>query len=339
MHKISQRVVMSWVMSALLFSSSAFAAGGKQINVQGKLADSAGNPLTGSNIVVTFRLYSNLGDPVANAVWAESQGVTPQNGLFNVTLGKVSSMDSVPFNTPYYLGMQVAGDPDELAPRQLLGSSAYSMGSLGDFNVQGNEAVNGNISTNGNVSASSVSERGQDVVSYLVPVGTILPFAGAMAPSGYFVCDGSSISRAAYPALFAVLGVSWGSVDGASFNLPDLKGRTPIGAGQGSGLTNRTIGQTTGEEYHLLSLSEIPSHSHGVTDPGHTHALDRGSGTGYAGSLSGNYTYAAGNDTTSYTFNTSVRKNPTGISIQSTGGGGAHNNMQPSAVVSFIIKS
>jgi len=194
------------VTSAIVITPTQVAhypANKKLVNVQGKLTDSSGNPLTGSNIVVTFRLYNNLNDPISSAVWTESQSVTPLNGLFNVSIGKVAALDPIPFNTSYYLGMQVAGDNDEMTPRQLLGASAYALGSLGDFNVQGNAVVsssatvngslavnsdistNGNLSANGNVSvAGSMSLGGKDVGNYLVPAGAIMMFAAA-CPAGW----------------------------------------------------------------------------------------------------------------------------------------------------------
>lgn len=61
--------------------------------------------------------------------------------------------------------------------------------------------------------------------------GELVPFAGAVAPSGWLICDGSAIGRQAYPDLFVVIGTTWGPGDGAStFNLPDMRGRVPVGA-------------------------------------------------------------------------------------------------------------
>src|SRR5260370_42480921 len=61
-------------------------------------------------------------------------------------------------------------------------------------------------------------------------------------------------SRSTYSALFQAIGTNWGSVDGSSFNVPDLRGRAPIGTGQGVNLTNRTVGQLIGEETHILTI-------------------------------------------------------------------------------------
>lgn len=192
-------------------------AGSKLINVMGKLTDATGKPLGGSP-VVTFRVYTSASAPldqcnnpptsIGKCVWVESQGIVMQEGLFNITLGNVASLDPLPFDKPYYLGMQVAGDNNELQPRQLLGASAYALGSLGDFHVRqnlsvnSNASVNGDVSANGNISATTISANtnisakgtisangsmvvnGKDVGSYLVPPGAIMLFAGN-CPSGW----------------------------------------------------------------------------------------------------------------------------------------------------------
>ena len=125
-------------------------AGNKMLNVQGKLTNSSGTALSGT-YTVTFRLYVNANDPIAIAVSSETQNVSVSSGSFNATIGSATSLDSIPFNKPYYLGMQVSGDSNELSPRQLLGASAYALGSLGDFNVKGN------IISSGSVTVSSIT--------------------------------------------------------------------------------------------------------------------------------------------------------------------------------------
>jgi microcystin-dependent protein len=123
-----------------------------------------------------------------------------------------------------------------------------------------------------------------------LPPGVILPFAVATPPSGYLLCDGTSYGTNVYPNLFNAIGYTFGG-SGVSFNVPDLRGRTPIGAGQGTGLTNRVLGATLGEETHLLTVAKMASHTHGMdhshniaagqfshthskTDPGHVHSMD-----------------------------------------------------------------
>ena len=164
--------------------------------------------------------------------------------------------------------------------------------------------------------------------------GMIAPFAGASPPTGWLLCDGSSLLRTDYARLFTAIGTTWGSADGTHFNVPDYRGRTLIGAGTGSGLTARTIGtQNIGEETHQLTTGELASHSHTISDGGHTHTLP-----GYT--QSDGYTagrLAGGGNTQEVTATTS--SSATGITGTNTAGSGtAHNNMQPSAVVYWIIK-
>jgi microcystin-dependent protein len=102
--------------------------------------------------------------------------------------------------------------------------------------------------------------------------GEIIDYAGATPPTGWLNCDGQAYLTASYPALFAVIGYSYGG-SGTTFNVPDCRGRTSMGAGAGTGLTNRPLGGKGGEETHVLSLAEMPAHSHGVSDPTHAHSV------------------------------------------------------------------
>lgn len=151
--------------------------------------------------------------------------------------------------------------------------------------------------------------------------GEIRMYAGSAAPAGWLFCQGQAISRTTYAALFTAIGTTFGTGDGSTtFNLPDMRGRVPVGVGQGSGLTNRVLGATGGEENHILSVAEMPAHSH-------THSWNFGTPL-FPGSVQA--TNGVGHPISD--------PNTTDITINNTGGGGGHNTMQPFTAVNFIIK-
>ena len=105
------------------------------------------------------------------------------------------------------------------------------------------------------------------------PIGTITQTAATAAGTGWLFCDGSSLVRATYPELFTAIGVTYGSASGTTFTLPDLRGRVPVGAGAGSGLTSRALAATGGVE---TTPNVVPSHSHtgttGTESADHSHS-------------------------------------------------------------------
>lgn len=119
----------------------------------------------------------------------------------------------------------------------------------------------------------------------IIPVGSATLFFGSSAPTGWLFCDGSAVSRTTYSALFTTIGTTYGVGNGSTtFNLPDLRGRLPMGAGTGNqsggsgsgvitggtALTARSIGEWGGEETHLLTGDEsgVQAHAHSVTTAG-----------------------------------------------------------------------
>ena len=167
----------------------------------------------------------------------------------------------------------------------------------------------------------------------LVPIGTILDFAAATAPTGYLVCDGSAVPRTTYAALFAVIGTTWGSGDGSTtFNVPDFRGRTAIGSGTGTGgnATAHALASKGGDE-------KMQSHSHDASATTGWAFLGYKPESGVTGGYnlqahsSGSNRYAIASTNSSGAFTN-------WSATQSTGSGGS-GNMQPFATVTKIIRA
>lgn len=122
---------------------------------------------------------------------------------------------------------------------------------------------------------NGIEVMGEGSTSWLevIPVGSVVMYAGTTAPEGYLICDGSVVSRTTYAdlnAFYSVNAYPFGNGDGSTtFTLPNFSSRMPIGAGSGSGLTARTFAQTGGFEGHTISASNLALHEH--TLGGHTH--------------------------------------------------------------------
>lgn len=158
------------------------------------------------------------------------------------------------------------------------------------------------------------------------PVGAVSPYAGTSAPTGWLLCYGQAVSRTTYAALFAVVSTTYGVGDGSTtFNVPDLRGRVVAGqddmggssadrlTNQTNGIDGDTLGATGGAETHTLTTAQIPSHTHDISVATNTAVI-----TQTAGATPGN----------------------TGTtSTAAAGGGGAHNNVQPTLILNYIIKT
>jgi microcystin-dependent protein len=202
--------------------------------------------------------------------------------------------------------------------------------------------------------------------------GIISQFAGATAPPGYLLCDGTAVSRTTYSSLFTTIGIAYGAGDGSTtFNLPNLQNRIPVGRGTDAEFD--TLGETGGVKEVTLTSSQIPAHSHAntlgsntVASSGHTHgsgsyaaaigatnnniaAIGYVAGTNSGGPGTSTYTITGGiggsQNFNHYTPVYGSSGGPSGTTtvtisnVNNTGGGGAHTNLQPYVVVNYIIKT
>ena len=165
-------------------------------------------------------------------------------------------------------------------------------------------------------------------------IGEIRLFGFNFAPRGWAFCQGQLLSIAQNTALFSLLGTTYGGNGQTTFGLPDLRGRVPVGQGQGPGLPTVTLGEQSGEVNHTLIATEMPAHNHTAT----TQINASGS--------AGNSTNPSGNFPAVSTTRDSVYANASGATMNASagqttignaGGSQPHNNMQPYLGLNFSI--
>jgi microcystin-dependent protein len=181
-------------------------------------------------------------------------------------------------------------------------------------------------------------------------LGELVAFAGSTCPALFVFPAGQTLSRTTYAALwaFAQLEITagntlWNNGDGSTtFGIPDLRGRVPVAGDAmggtaasrvttaGSGVNGAVLGSSGGEQTHLLLTAEMPAHGHAITDLGHFHTIAMNANVGNGSTPSSST--GAGSEP-----NANTSTNTTGITIQNTGGGGVHNNMQPSIITNYIL--
>lgn len=179
---------------------------------------------------------------------------------------------------------------------------------------------------------------------YLCPPGSVIAYGGTSAPTDWLLCDGSAISRETYADLFTAISTTYGVGDGSTtFNIPDIRGRVIAGqddmggssanrlTDQSGGLNGDTLGATGGAETHTLTEAQLAQHSHTGTTDSNSVNIDRvfSKDLGSSGSHSplvqtvGDADYAH-----THTFTT-----------DNAGSGSAHNNVQPTIILNYIIKT
>ena len=158
-------------------------------------------------------------------------------------------------------------------------------------------------------------------------IGQINMFAGNFAPRGWALCDGQLLAISQNSALFSLLGTNYGGDGRTTFGLPDLRGRLPIHAGAGPGLTNRNIGVKAGQETVQVSPAQLPSHDHGNMQASADVATGRNPGDQVLSETLTTTPYIQDNQTVSLN----------GASLTSLGGDQSHTNLMPFLCVNFII--
>jgi microcystin-dependent protein len=157
-------------------------------------------------------------------------------------------------------------------------------------------------------------------------VGQLMIFAGNFAPRGWAYCDGQLMAISQNDALFSLLGTIYGGDGRTTFGLPDLRGRIPMHAGFGPGLSPRHVGEKGGVETVILTVNQLP---------GHTHALMADSGQGDTDIPTGNVLAFDSRENQYSSSAPDVAMNAG--SLGNTGGSQPHDNMAPYQALSYCI--
>ena len=269
-----------------------------------------------------------------------------------------------------------------LARSDHTGTLSVGNGGTGATTLTANNVILGNgtsaptfvaPSTSGNLLTSNGTtwQSSTPAAAATVATGIVEMYAGATAPTGYLLCDGAAVSRSTYSALFAITSTTYGAGDGSTtFNVPNLSGRMVMGAGTGTGLnasgtgapsgtaqTARTRGQWLGEETHLLTATELASHTHANTvgssaggsnqitggmsaNENHSHTLINYSSS--TGSGTYNITNRSGGNTDQLSTNSTNLAHTHNIGINNVANspsGGRHDTIPPCVVLNYIIKT
>jgi len=185
---------------------------------------------------------------------------------------------------------------------------------------------------------SNIQTQLDNISATTLPVGSLLPYAGSSAPSGFLLCYGQAVSRTTYADLFSAIGTTYGVGDGSStFNLPDLRGRTVAGqddmggtsadrlTGQSGGVDGDTLGGTGGAETHTLTEAQLAAHDHQIKWDSNVNTNAEN-----AAAFAGNVAFNTFWDGSRYS---------SGSPVANAGSGSAHNNVQPTIILNYIIKS
>ena len=156
--------------------------------------------------------------------------------------------------------------------------------------------------------------------------GEVRMFAGNFAPMGWALCDGQLLAVSQNNALFSLLGTIYGGDGRTTYGIPDLRGRIPIHAGSGPGLTTRRLGAKGGSETVTVSVNQLPAHSHN---------LFASSAAATTGTATDNVSAA----TTANAYATSLATSQTlnSAAVSQKGGSSSHTNLMPTLCVNFII--
>ena len=259
------------------------------------------------------------------------------NGELTVNSGIVPDTDegaylgtaSKPFSDAHIGEVRIAQTDDNTIDTAT-GSLNISATTGSKVAIQTSTTIKGNLdlTTSGagsDATAGRISANYLDVPN-ITPIGSIIMWPGTISnfPTGWAICNGQSLSASTYSSLFSIIGYTYGG-SGGTFNLPNMVDRFVVGTGN-----LYSVGNTGGSNSVTLTVNELPSHNHGVNDPGHAH--------NYAMFAKDNETSGGDSNRPDNSVTLTTNPNVTGITIQNTGGGQSHENRPPYFALIYLMR-
>ena len=304
---------------------------------QGVATDNNGFELQNQNISIQASILSS--SATGTSVWQETHTTSTDTfGLFNLTIGEGTSTNNGSSATFQEIDW---GDASHFMKVEIDvngGTNYVHVGTSQMMSVP-YALYAENTELDSATVVDMIINAISNSISNAVPTGIVQAYSITTAPTGWLLCDGSAVSRATYTDLFTLIGTTYGLGDGSTtFNLPDLRGRVPVGKDDMGGnaanivlINGDTLGNSGGEETHTLTTDEMASLSSYIGNPTNT-----SSGSSISSYLN--------TSMISSSFNTPNQGSPQGYpfphwqSLHTNAGDQPHNIMQPYLIMNYIIK-
>ena len=167
-------------------------------------------------------------------------------------------------------------------------------------------------------------------------ISQIIAVGCNFAPRGWMACEGQLLPIASYTALFSLVGTMYGGDGRTTFALPDLRGRVPIGKGQGPGLSNHNQGDIGGTEQNVLTTAQMPAHTHALNLTAAVNVSTTNPSTDEAANA-----FLANTSSNFYATSGSAGSNLGGVTAAGTAANAGNNaavtNMQPYLALIWVI--
>jgi microcystin-dependent protein len=169
-------------------------------------------------------------------------------------------------------------------------------------------------------------------------IAEIRMFAGTFAPNSWAFCQGQILSIASNTAFFSLLGTTYGGNGQTTFGVPDFRGRVPVGAGQGPGLSQYSLGQMGGTESYTIANANFPAHTHPFSG---SVAMPGNAATGNADTPGNNYPAGLTGTNMYSTVNNGSGLGNMQLALTAAAAGSASpapvNNIQPVMGMNYVI--